>query len=101
MFQYHLNVELCISRAGAITYLFKYVCIESGLVSVQMVGEQSRYDVISRFQYAPYVSVSETLQRSFQSDIKDRTSSIAQLNIHLENHHTLYFHEDRQPSEYV
>lgn len=44
MFSCHLNLKMFISRVGGIKYLFQYVFKGSDRVTVQMVGENLRYD---------------------------------------------------------
>ena len=55
MFSCHINAELCISRVGGIKYLFKYVCKRHDRVTVELVGENQRYDEIGTFQDARYI----------------------------------------------
>lgn len=96
MFQCHLNVELCVSRVGGIKYLFKYVCKDSDRVTIEMVRGEQCYVEIGHFQDARYVSASEALWRLFQFEIIDKQPTVVGLDVHLENHHTVYFREEQQ-----
>jgi len=94
MFACHINVELCVSRVGGIKYLFKYVCKGSDRVTVEVIGDNQRYDEISHFQDARYVSASEASWRILGFDIVDRSPPVFRLDVHLEGHHTVYFSEE-------
>ncbi|CDF38639.1 unnamed protein product [Chondrus crispus] len=95
-FACHLNVELCVSRVGGIKYLFKYVCKGQDRVTMEITAENERYDEISNFQDARYVSASEAAWRLFSFDIVDRNPPVVRLAVHLPNHHTVYFEEGRE-----
>ncbi|CDF36122.1 unnamed protein product [Chondrus crispus] len=95
-FACHLNVELCVSRVGGIKYLFKYVFKGQDRVTMEITAENERYDEISNFQDARYVSASESAWRLFSFDIVDRNPPVVRLAVHLPNHHTVYFEEGRE-----
>ena len=94
MFACHVNAELCISRLGGIKYLFKYVCKGHDRVTVELIGENQRYDEIGNFQDARYISASESVWRLLAYDFVDRNPPVVRLDVHLEGHHTVYFQED-------
>ncbi len=54
MFHCHIKVELCLSCAGGIKYLFKYICKGSDKVTMEIVEETGRYNEIEQFQDARY-----------------------------------------------
>ncbi|CDF77533.1 unnamed protein product [Chondrus crispus] len=95
-FACHLNVELCVSRVGGIKYLFKYVCKGQDRVTMEITAENERYDEISNFQDARYVSASEAAWGLFSFDIVDRNHPVVRLAVHLPNYHTVYFKEGRE-----
>ncbi|CDF77379.1 unnamed protein product [Chondrus crispus] len=95
-FACHLNVELCVSRVGGVKYLFKYLCKGQDRVTMEITAENERYDEISNFQDARYVSASEAAWRLFSFDIVDRNPPVVRLAVHLPNHHTVYFEEGRE-----
>ncbi|CDF33021.1 unnamed protein product [Chondrus crispus] len=95
-FACHLNVELCVSRVGGIKYLFKYVCKGQDRVTMEITAKNERYDEISNFQDARYVSASEAAWRLFSFDIVDRNPPVVRLAVHLPNHHTVYFEKERE-----
>lgn len=96
MFQSHLNEKLCVSWICTVRYLFNCAFNGHNLVSTQLVGAQSRYDQLSQFKDAPYLSATGALWRLFQLDITDLATTFARLSAYLENHHTIFFREDRQ-----
>lgn len=95
-FACHINVELCVSRIGGIKYLFKYVCKGQDRVTMEIMAENDRYDEISNFQDARYVSASEAAWRLLSFDIVDRLPPVLRLEVHLENHHTVCFEEGKE-----
>lgn len=68
------------------------------LVSVHLLREQSRYNETSQFQWAQYFCPTKALWLLFQFDIIYRAFTVVWVNMYLENHHTVYFLEDLQPS---
>lgn len=91
----HLNLYLCISQVDAITYLIKHIFEGHDVVSVHLVGSQSRCNEITQFQDSLYVSATEAFWRLLQFDVIDQASTAVQLNVHLKDNHTVYFHEYR------
>ncbi len=73
MFPCHMNVELCVSRAGGIKYLLKHICKGSDRMTMEIVEETGRYNEIEQFQDARYVSASEAAWRILSFDIVDTT----------------------------
>ncbi|CDF36818.1 partial DNA helicase [Chondrus crispus] len=57
---------------------------------MEITAENERYDEISNFQDARYVSASEAAWRLFSFDIVDRNPPVVRLAVHLPNHHTVY-----------
>lgn len=96
MFQYQDNVEFCVFRIGRFKYLFKYVFKGNDRVPVQLVRGQQHYDGISHFQDGRYVSASEALWRVFRIETIYKSPTVVRLDVHLENHHTLYFRKGRE-----
>lgn len=64
---------------------------------LQLVRGQTWYDEISHFQDARLISATDALWRLFQFKIIARALTVVQLDVHLENGHTLYFREYRRP----
>ncbi|CDF33636.1 partial DNA helicase [Chondrus crispus] len=95
-FACHLNVELCVSRVGGIKYLFKYVCKGQDRVTMEITAENERYDDISNFQDARYVSALKATWKLFSFEIVDSNPPVVRLAVHLPNHHTVYFEEGRE-----
>lgn len=90
------NVELCVSRLGYISYLFRYVCKGSDLVTVQMVQGKQHYYKIGQIHDAQYSSASEALSGIFQFEFIDKYPPFVRLYFHVDDHHTVYFKERHQ-----
>ena len=93
MFDCHINFEFCLSRVGSIKYLFKYVCKGSDRVTIELSREKKKYDEISLFLDARYVSASEASWRLLKFEIVENSPHVKRLDAHLPEHHTLYFRE--------
>lgn len=96
MFKCYLNVKLCIFRIGGSKYLSKYIYKVNNRVTVQMVYSQRRYDEISVFEEARFVSASEAVWRLFHFGIVERHPTIIRLDVHLEDLQTVHFHENNK-----
>lgn len=95
-FAYHLNVELCVSHVGRINYLFQYVCKRQDLFIMEITAENERYNEISNIQDARSIFASEAAWRLFYFEIVYPNPPVVRLEMHLQNHHTVYFGEGRQ-----
>ena len=96
LFDCHINFELCMSRVGSIKYLFKYVCKGSDRVTIEICRENRKYDEITTFLDARYVSASEACWRIFKFEIVQNNPHVERLEVHLQDHHTVYFAEGEE-----
>lgn len=76
--------------------MLKYVCKGSDLRSVQLVRVHQHHDETGHFRDARHLSVLEAHWRIVQFQIFDRSPAVVRLDVHLENHYTLYFRERRE-----
>lgn len=83
MFSCHINVELCVSRVDGIKYLFKYVCKGHDRVTMEIIGENQRYDEITHFQDARYISACEGAWRILGFDLVDTKPVVVRLDYTL------------------
>lgn len=95
-FQIHLNVKLCVSRAGGIKYIFKCVRRDSDSIRIKTVCNEGRYGEFGHFQYARYVSTSKALWQISQFEIVYNQATVTRLDAYLKNHQTAYFREELQ-----
>lgn len=61
MFQSHIDVRLCVSRVGAINYLFEYGCKLTYRNITEMARADQRYNEIGHSQKGRFVSPLEAL----------------------------------------
>ena len=91
MFNCHINAELCISRTESIKYLFKYICKGGDRITAEVLLDGEAYDEISRAQDCRYISATEATWRLLEYQLVYRYPPVIRLDVHLENHHTVYY----------
>lgn len=96
MSQCHLIVALCISRVGGFTYLFQCVYKVQDRGTMRLVRREQHYGGIGQYLDALHFSASEAIWDLFQFEIIDKHPPVVQLDVHLKNHHTVYFKENQQ-----
>ena len=89
----HINVELC-TDAGSIKYMYKY--IYKGPDRTLLTLENER-DECKAFLDSRYVSAPEACWKIFNFSLYDRSHSVVQLPVHLENEQSLFW-EHNAPS---
>ncbi len=91
----HRNVELCMSRTGAIKYLFKYICKYCKRANMDIDEERGRYSEIEQLEDARCVSASSSSRRFLAFEIINETDQTAyRLEVHTERHHIWRFRKE-------
>ena len=97
MFACHINVEICISREGAIKYLFKYVCKGHDRLTIHLKPNNEKvYDEIKNYQDARYLGSPEAVYRMLEYDIIEAKPSVTPLEVHLPGKQRVYFKEGEE-----
>ena len=96
LFQCHMNVELCVSRAGGIKYLFKYICKGSDRLTISIEQSGTERNEVKMYQDARYVSASEAAWRILGFDIVNNQPPVVRLEVHLESHYTVFFRQGEE-----
>lgn len=84
----HINVEVC-SSLQAVKYLYKYVYKGHDCATIQL--SSNRFDEISNYVSARFISASEAAWRVFSFKLHLERPNIYRLPVHLENHQQVIF----------
>ena len=92
-------MEVCVSTK-ATKYLYKYVHKGGDRAMVHIDDQQSRNE-IKEYQDLRQFGSPEASWRLFENPMSDRFPPVVRLRCHLQNQHTIYFHEDAPLPEIV
>lgn len=94
----HINVEVCTSLR-AVKYIYKYIYKGFDCANMTITAADNptlRYDEISNFINARYVSAPEAMWRLLESPMYDHSHTVMRLPVHLPNQQRIMFETGRE-----
>ena len=89
----HINIEVCTSLQ-VIKYIYKYIFkgFDCANISITTEGQpELRYNEITNYINARYVSASEAMWRLLKCKMQDRSHAVMRLPVHLPNQQRITF----------
>ncbi|XP_045507712.1 uncharacterized protein LOC123703676 [Colias croceus] len=86
----HLNLE-SVSTRTVIKYLFKYMTKGPDEARVAIVPEELKNNEIEQYVTKRYIGSGEAAWRVFEFDVTGREPTVKMLDVHLENHQSIFF----------
>lgn len=84
MFSFHINLEICIYREGAIKYLFKYVCNGPDRLTIYIKAKNKAvYDEVKNYQACCYIGAPEVVYKLLEYDKIEEKKTVESLKVHM------------------